>query len=189
MLGIRWRAFLPIAHTVLDLVVLAAWIWHGRALASREQGSAPSPRATLSVLSLQEESSERWDPPARSSPEFMLLASAALPAGILSVYLRPDSGTQRPGRFWDPTWLLIHEIAAALIWFLIGLWTETGNSILPKAMRLYLFVRCALVLLDVTVGGAAKGSVLQFLFWVWLAGFGLVSGFRRLVWLAGRVRA
>ena len=118
-------------------------------------------------------------PPA---PTFVLLVSGTLPAGIVSTYLRPNAGRQTRRKLWDPTWLLIHEAIAIPFWILMGILIDAGRSQMGKQMWFYLLTRGAFGLLDVAFGAAQFGilALAQGLFWLGLAGYGIVYGVRRL---------
>src|SRR6266700_7834356 len=118
----RYRWLLPAGHTVIDLFIAGIWIWQGH----KERAYAPPPPAVSHAADLQESAAVGWDP--RScwdceSPEFMLLVTGALPAGVISSLIRPGDE-----RFWDPRWFLILEALAIPSWFLIGARLDTGRS-------------------------------------------------------------
>jgi hypothetical protein len=95
---LRYRWLLPAGHTIIDLCVMGIWIWQGHVAALKEKAYLPQPPVVSHAADFQEDAAVGWDP--RScwdceSPEFMLLVTGALPAGIISSVIRPglrDSG-------------------------------------------------------------------------------------------------
>ena len=72
-----------------------------------EKAYLPEPPIVSHAADFQEDAAAGWDPQSCrdcESPEFMLLVTGALPAGIISSLIR--SGDER---FWDPGWFLILE--------------------------------------------------------------------------------
>jgi hypothetical protein len=176
MPNLRYRWALPVGHTVVDLVLLATWIWQGSLMWKGHKGDTASTPALRTVALLQD-ATVGWDPTyIPTPPKFVFLLSGTLPAGIVSMNVRPEAGWQRPGSLWDPVWLAIHETVAIPLWFLIGMWIDKGRSRLGKAMRFYLMGRGALVVLDAAFGIANFAVVIQGCFWIWLAGYGIVRG-------------
>jgi len=164
---------LPAGHTLIDVLLLAAWMWHAAVLLKHVQAERTQPRLLTSVALLQE--GIPWEPLyVPPPPKFVLLASGTLPAGIVSTTVRPGTWKQR--RIWDPLWLLIHEAVAIPLWFVIGMLIDTGRVHLGKVMSIYMAARFGFGILDAVFGLAQFFTLLQFLFWLWLTGYGFVHG-------------
>jgi hypothetical protein len=182
----RYRTLLPVAHTAIDLVLLATWIWHAVLVLNPEKSWSPPPGSAFSAAYARSESIG-WEPTAQCGPlepHFALLLTGTLPAGIVSGSLRPEAGWQTRHRLWDPAWLLIHEAAAIPFWFMMGTWLDSGRSRLARLMRAYLVGRLALALLAVSWTG--NWWTAQFLFWL---GLGVYSGLHGFQWLRRSARA
>jgi hypothetical protein len=88
-------------------------------------GDLPKPVATTAVL-YQEGEAVGWDPRTLPPPEgFMLLAGGTIPAGFISLELRPQAWWPTRGHLWDWIWFGIHESLAILFWFVMGRWLDT----------------------------------------------------------------
>ncbi|MCU1234098.1 MAG: hypothetical protein JWP63_2065, partial [Candidatus Solibacter sp.] len=64
-----------------------------------------------------------------------------MPAGLISISLRPQSAIITDGKRWDPLWFALHEVLAFACWFLLGRWADVGRPRLGKALAGYLAVR------------------------------------------------
>jgi hypothetical protein len=182
----RYRSLLPAAHTALDLLLLAAWIWHAMVLLNSPT-AWPHPQGNVLAAYARNESIG-WEPtPFRDPPDprFDLIRTGTLPAGIVSGSLRPEAGWQTRHRLWDPAWFLIHEAAAIPFWFLIGAWIDSGRHGLGRLMRGYLLGRIALALLAIAFP-ANYWVPLQVLFWLGLAVYGALRAPR---WLLRTARS
>jgi hypothetical protein len=184
---LRWRnrSLLPGGHAAIDVLLLAAWIWHAVVvLDSPRAWSRPRGNA-LAAYARNE--SIGWEPTSRggpSEPRFDLILTGALPAGIVSGSLRPEAGWQTRHRLWDPIWFLIHEAVAIPFWFLIGTWIDGGRSGLGRLMRGFLVGRMALALLAIAIS-ANCWVALQILFWLSLAVHGALRASRWLLRTVG----
>jgi hypothetical protein len=179
----RYRWLLPAGHTAIDLCILGIWIWQGQLAALKEKAYRPKPPVVSRPADSPEEVAIGWDP--RScwdceSPEFMLLATGALPAGIMSSVIRPGAGWQTREELWDPVWFLILEALAIPSWFLIGAWLDTGHSRLGHWMRRYLGARAVFASIFFARGLVRLATAIQFLFWLGLSSYAAV---RSLQWL------
>jgi hypothetical protein len=174
---LTYRSVLPAGHTLIDALLLTAWIWHATIMLKQEKAHLARPPVITTVVLLQEV--VPFEPlSVPPSPKFVLLASGTLPAGIVSTYLRPEAGQQWRSRFWDPVWFLIHEAIAIPFWFVLGMLIDIARAHLGRLMWIYLLARCVFGAVDAAFGIAQFFVLLQFLFWLWLAGFGLVQGVR-----------
>src|SRR5437870_2589702 len=126
-----YRCALPVAHTVLDLLLVLVWIYDGMLLKD-ERAHFVLPQTIATVAYPQENAAVTWDPPNPRTPEFVLLLSGTLPAGIIATNLRPEVGWHS----WDPIWLAIHETIAIALWLLIGALVDAGRPRLGKWMRI-----------------------------------------------------
>lgn len=180
----RYRSLLPAAHTAIDLLLVAAWIWHAVVVLNPESRSSRPAGSTVSAAYARNESIG-WEPITVGSlePHFALLLTGNLPAGILSGSIRPEAGWQTRHRLWDPVWLLVHEAAAIPFWFLMGAWLDSGRSNLARVMRAYLVGRIVLALL--AIAWAGNWWTVQFVFWLGFGAYGLLQGFH---WLRRTVR-
>jgi hypothetical protein len=178
---IRFRWLLPLGHAAVDLVLLAAWISYGASLIRQEKLRSS---ATIRLISFQDDSSVGWEPrpPPPPPPKFALLITGTLPAGVVSMSLRPEAWYITRHKLWDPVWLLIHEAVAIPFWFLMGLWIDTGRSRLRKVMLYYLIGRAGLGLLVLGPWTAPNfGILLQGLFWLGLGVYGFGCGVQSIV--------
>ena len=156
----RWT--LPAGHGLLDLLIVAAGLWHA--------SLAPSDLIRVAL----NQGSVDMEPPV---PGFLLLCSGALPAGYAASRVR-DGGRPLLGPS-DPLWLLIYEGIAFPFWFLLGGWIDLGRSRLERPMYYYLIARfCVAVLF--AFWRTELGALVQFLFWLCLAGYAVVCGLLRL---------
>ena len=168
----RYRSLLPFGHTAIDLLLVAAWMWHAGVVLNQERVWARPPGNLLSPAYAQNDSIGwspswiEWSP----DPRFVLVLTGTLPAGIVSGSVRPEAGWQTRHRLWDPVWLLIHEAVAIPFWFLAGTWLDSGRTRLLRTMQGYLVVRIALALLAIAFRG--NWWTVQFLFWLSLGGYG-----------------
>lgn len=83
-----------------------------------------------------------------------------------------------------PLWLLIHEAIAIPLWFVLGMLIDTGRAHLGRVMSIYMAARFGFGILDAALGLAQFFILVQFLFWLWLTGYGFVHGVN---WLARKV--
>jgi hypothetical protein len=169
----RYRWLLPAGHTAIDLVVLTLWLWQSNLPTHREKSSQPLfPVPTTTEANSQEDGTAvGWD--VRScwdctDPRFTLLASGTLPAGIISVSLRPGAGWQMRQKLWDPIWFLIHESLAIPFLFLLGMWIDAGRSRLGSSMWRYLAARGIFAPAFLALRVPHLGTMLQELFWLGL---------------------
>ncbi len=177
----RYRSLLPAGHTAIDLLLLAAWIWHA-VVVLNSANSWPQTRGNVLAAYARSESIG-WAPnPSREQPDprFDLIRTGTLPAGLVSCALRPEAGWQTRHRLWDPIWLLIHEGVAIPFWFLIGAWIDGGRPSLARLMRAFLLGRLALALLAIAFS-ANCWAPLQVLFWLGLAVYGALRAPRWLL--------
>jgi hypothetical protein len=179
----KYRGLLPAGHAAIDVLLLAAWIWHAvvvlnpRKAWSRPQGNA--------LAAYAQSESIGWSPSRLScyrepDPRFALILTGTLPAGIVSVSVRPEAGWQTRHRLWDPIWFVLHEAVAIPLWFLIGTWIDSGRSGLVRLMGSYLAGRIALALLAIAIPWNG-GVSLQILFWLGLAAYGALRASRGLL--------
>jgi hypothetical protein len=139
--GLRYRRILAVGHTFLDFLLLSVWIWHCASLVKNEKHA----RIIAPAMLLQDDSGVGWDPIyTPPPPEFMLLATGSMPAGMVSMSLRPKAWRVTRHKLWDPVWFLLHESLAVPFWFLIGWRIDLGRSQLRKLMLFYLPARCGL---------------------------------------------
>ena len=180
----RYRTLLPIGHTAVDLLLLAAWIWHAAVVLNPPKATSHGYGNALAASAREE--SIGWEPTRYGPPEprFALILTGTVPAGIISSAVRPEAGWQTRHRLWDPLWFLVHEAVAIPFWFLTGVWLDRGRSRLGATMQAYLACRIALALLN--LAGNAFGGSLQVFFWFGLAGYGVLRASR---WLLGTARA
>jgi len=69
-----YRWMLPAGHTLIDVLLLAAWMWHATVLLKYVKAERPQPRLLTSVALLQE--GIPWEPLyVPPPPKFVLLAS------------------------------------------------------------------------------------------------------------------
>ncbi len=161
-------------HAVVDLLLLAFWIWHAAVVLNPlTQSRKQLPANALAAYAATE--SIGWDPQVYSTPDrhFALMLTGTLPAGIVSYAVRPEAGWQTHRRLWDPIWLLVHESVAIPFWFLLGMWLDTGRSKLVPAMRAYVLLRVVLAVMAMVLP-THTWWIPQFLFWLTLAGYGLL---------------
>jgi hypothetical protein len=161
---------------LIDLLLLATWIWHATVVLSPERSQATRPGSSMTAAYAASESIG-WDPTPYSHPNarFALMLTGTLPAGVISSSIRPEAGWQTRHRLWDPVWLLVHEAVAIPLWFLVGTWLDAGRANLGRLMGIYLMGRVALAALTITLPGDQKWWALQFLFWVGLGGYGALQ--------------
>ena len=173
----RFRWLLPFGHMLIDLVLVAAWVWHGTTLLTQDKARA-AVRTAANVLLVQESDTVEWEPRQMPPPpKFGLILTGTLPAGVISGSLRPKCWWVTRRKVWDPIWLFIHQGVAIPLWFLIGLRIDAGSSPLRRVMLSYLLLRGGFVLLVFGPSSAANiGSGFQFLFWVGMTGYGIVRG-------------
>lgn len=156
-------------------------MWHATLLLKHVNADQTRPPVLTSVALLQE--GIPWEPLyVPPPPKFVLLASGTLPAGFVSTTVRPETWKQR--RIWDPLWLLIHEAIAIPLWFVLGMLIDTGRAHLGRVMSIYMAARFGFGILDAALGLAQFFILVQFLFWLWLTGYGFVHGVN---WLARKV--
>ena len=171
----RYRSLLPVAHTLLDLLLLGFWIWHATVVFNPPihsiRGTRPSVMAAYAATE-----SIGWNPSVYSTPDrhFALMLTGTLPAGIISYSVRPEAGWQTRHRLWDPLWLLIHEAIAIPFWFVIGAWLDTGRSRLARLMRDYVLLRLLTAVLAMALP-AHNWWIPEFLFWLALGGYALLQ--------------
>jgi hypothetical protein len=175
----RYRWLLPAGHTAIDLCILGIWIWQGH----MDRAYLPQPPVVSRANDSPEEVAVGWEP--RScwdceSPEFILLITGALPAGIISSVIRLGAGRQTSEKLWDPAWFLILEALAIPSWFLIGARLDTGRSRLGHWMRRYLGARAVFASVSFARGLARLATVVQVLFWLGLVIYAAVQS---LMWL------
>jgi len=187
LMMLRWRnrSLLPAGHAAIDLLLLAAWIWHAVVVLDSPRAFSRPRGNALAAYARNE--SIGWEPTTRggpSDPRFDLILTGTLPAGIVSGSLRPEAGWQTRHRLWDPIWFLIHEAAAIPFWFLMGGWIDDGRSGLGRLMRGYLVGRIALALLAVAIAGNCWAA-LQVLFWLVLGVYGALRASRWLLRTVG----
>jgi hypothetical protein len=170
----RNRSLLPVSHALIDLLLLAFWIWHAAIVLDPLTGAARGTRSNV-LAAYAETESIGWDPAVYSTPDrhFALMLTGTLPAGMVSYALRPEAGWQTHNRLWDPVWLLIHEAVAIPFWFLLGAWLDTGRSRLLRTMRAYLALRLVLAVMSIILP-AHTWWIPQFLFWIGLGGYALL---------------
>jgi hypothetical protein len=167
-----YRYLLPGAHTLLDLLLAVLWMYHS----TQPEGHATRlllPQTT-SNIAYPQENGVTWDPkPYAPAPEFALLLSGTLPAGIIATILRPETGP-----IADLGWLAIYETIAIPTWLVIGALVDAGRPHLAKWMRIYLFARFLFAATGVAL--RADGPVwflLSSLFWLILCCYGFVYAF------------
>jgi hypothetical protein len=98
MVRVKFRWILPIGHLVIDCILLGALIVYSNSHAYR--GDSGSSRTLILV---QESGSVEWDPRTMGPPgSFSAIISGNLPAGLVSVFLRPEAGIVGGRRRWDP---------------------------------------------------------------------------------------
>jgi hypothetical protein len=180
MTRVRCRYLLPFGHTLIDCILLVAFVMHLSRPFGREGAIHPPSRARP-VLLLQESDSFEWDPRTASPPgPFMLITSGNLPAGLISDVVRPEAGFVRRGQPWHHMWFLLQEAVASSCWFLIGLWIDMARPRLGKVMMAYLTLRLLLAF----TGAYEIGWRIQISFWMgfmaWLVGLGIYRAIRLL---------
>jgi hypothetical protein len=144
-------------------------------------------RIIAPAMLLQEDGGVAWDPIyVPPPPEFMLLASGSLPAGMVSMSLRPKAWWATRQRIWDPVWFLLHEALAVPLWFLIGWRIDLGRSQLKKLMLIFLLARWGFGAIDIVSGAARIGAALQCLFWLGVAVYTVISAMAWIYRWAGR---
>jgi hypothetical protein len=181
----RFGTLLPAGHTAIDLILLAAWIWHAVVVLNAKKAWPHAPGNALAAYARNE--SIGWEPtPHRSLPDprFDLIRTGTLPAGMVSSSIRPEAGWQTRHRLWDPIWFAIHEAAAIPFWFIIGVWLDTGRSGLGRLMQAYLAGRAALAVVATAIPGNCWAA-LQVLFWLGLGVYGALRASRWLLRTAG----
>src|SRR6185312_13605868 len=100
---------LPVGHTLIDMLLLAAWINYGMTFLRNEKRSADTKLRVIPVV-LTQDDGVPWDPrPMPPPPKFELLLTGTLPAGAVSISMRPECWWITRQKHWDPWWLLIHE--------------------------------------------------------------------------------
>lgn len=163
----RLQLILPVAHVLIDCILLASLIHQANQM-YRPRTSAPPSHSVVPVL-LQDDPSLEWVPMYDSVPEpFMVLSSGNLPAGLLSDVIRPKAAQVTPGRRWDPVWFFLNETFSIGCWFLIGRWADGGHIRLGRISMVYAVAR---IVIAVT-GSYSVGWRIQVLFWL---GLGLLS--------------
>lgn len=162
----RWR--LPIWHFLVDCAALALLIWQTQTLFNKATAHAFARPATAPVLFVQEADAPGWDfhydyPPPSA---FVFLDVGNPVAMVVSALARPEAYVPIHRRLWDPWWFLIYESVALPIWFLVGMWAESGQAGLRQTMNSYLILRiCCLPFLAIEAT-ARIGQILELLFWL-----------------------
>ena len=177
---VRLQLILPVAHVLIDCILLASLIHQANQM-YRPRTSAPPSHSVVPVL-LQDDPSLEWVPMYDLVPEpFMVLSSGNLPAGLLSDVIRPKAGLVTPGRRWDPVWFLFNETFSVGCWFLIGRRADDGHVRLGRILMVY----AALRLVIAVTGSYSVGWRIQALFWlclgVWSVGVLLSRAARALL--------
>ena len=95
-----------------------------------------------------------WPP---EEVKFILVGTP--PAAVVSMVARP--AWYKIGRILDVTWLLIHEVAAGLFWFLVGRRLDRRGVRVPKVLLAYLAGRLVLA-----ACGMRDAAGLEMLFWL-----------------------
>lgn len=181
MMRVKWRYALPLLHTLIDCILLAALIAYSNRVFRPQKSTLAGPTPLTFALFLQENSIE-FDPRPSSPPgPFSLIMTGNLPAGVLSGVLRPEAGFIRARQRWDPLWFLIHESLSLSFWYLIGAWIDRGHVRFAVVMIIYFGLRLLLAL----SGSGEVGWKSQTVFWMglllWLVGV----GFSKLIRVAG----
>jgi hypothetical protein len=192
--SVRYRIRLPVAHTLIDSVLVAAWIWHGYLLI-RQQERRDLSLLPAAALRMAAQDGVEWKPiHLPPPPEFNLILTGTMPAGMVSMALRPDAWRVYRHTVWDPVWFAIHEAIAIVFWFLIGARIDSGHRALVRTMWLYLCARGGFAVLSIALGIAAPGAAFQSLFWFGLFLYAILRAVWRLVlqvdlWRERRTRA
>ena len=172
MMQVKWRYALPLLHTLIDCILLAALIAYSNRVFRPEKSTLPRPTPLTFALFFQENSVE-FDPRPSSPPgPFSLIMTGNLPAGLLSAVLRPEAGFIRARQRLDPFWFLIHESLSFSFWYLIGAWIDRGHVRFGVVMITYFGLRLLLAI----SGSGEVGWKIQTVFWMgllfWLVGVG-----------------
>jgi hypothetical protein len=175
---VKFRWLLPIAHALIDCVLLVSLIRHADHLL-RHKAANQRPSANVQPALLQEGGSVEWIPMYDSPPgPFLVLMSGDLPAGLLSGILRPGAYVVNRVQRWDPIWFFMHEAFSFACWYLIGRWADTGRLQLGWVMIGYVVAR----LLVALTGLYDVGWRAEVLFWLcfalWVLGLGLSRAVR-----------
>ena len=163
MARLRYRYLLPLGHALVDVIVLSHFIW-GAHHVLQSENNLRSP-----TMLYAQETVERWDfrpicsaPP----PDLTLLATGTLPAGLISLAVRPEANWRNCDRLWDPAWFAIHETTSLLFWFLVGWWSDSPGAPLRRLLGGYLLLRFALIPLCWLPAWSEAGARVQMLFWL-----------------------
>jgi hypothetical protein len=170
---VKFRWILPIGHLAIDCILLGALIVYSNSHAYRGD-SGWKAISKSSLIFVQESGTVEWDPRTTGPPgSFSVIMSGNLPAGLVSVFLRPEAGIVGGRRRWDPSWFLLHQAVSLPFWYSLGIWADAGNVRLGKVLLVYLVVR----FLVAVSGSYNVGWRVQILFWwsliLWAAGLGL----------------
>jgi hypothetical protein len=115
---IRYRWILPIGHTAVDVLLLAAWISYGVMLLRHEKTFSSVQPIVTQVL-LQNDTVE-WEPRATPPPpRFELLLTGAFPAGMVSATVRP--------KCW---WITRKMARSGLGLLILGPWSAANVGVL-----------------------------------------------------------
>lgn len=99
--------------------------------------------------------------------------------------MRPSAGVITHKKLWDPIWFLIHEVAAGLIWFAIGVGLEWRFFRIQRLMIAYLAARLIFAFLLRAHGIANAGWRIEVLYWL---GFGGYTVFCVVRWMLSKRR-
>ena len=173
---VRLQWLLPIAHALIDCILVVSLIQYADHMFGRKAASVPR-LATVQPALLQEDSSVRLIPTWDTTPgPFLVLSSGNLPAGLLSDVLRPGAGLYTPEQRWDPFWVFLNEVFSFACWGLIGRWVDAGRVPLGRILVGYVVARLLIAL----TGTYDIGWRVQVLFWVGFALWSLGLGLSRL---------
>jgi hypothetical protein len=174
---VRYRVWLPLAHTLIDSVLVAAWIWHAHGLIRIERQKDLSRVQTVILSIAAPQDSVEWEPiRVPPPPEFQVILTGTAPAGMVSMALRPDAARVYRQTLWDPIWFAIHEAFAIPFWLLLGLRFDSGHRMLGRTMGTYVCARGIFAMLSIGLGIARPGAAFQSLFWLALFIYALIRG-------------
>ena len=179
-----YRWVLPLAHLMIDAVLLGLFIAQGAPIYPRDGNLIR--RSPTRVLRVQEGSSIDWDPASvNPSPRFLLLAAGNLPAAFISGGVRPRAHVQTRLHLWDPIWFGIHETMSSAIWFLIGAGIDARRFLLRREMVAFCGARALCIALLPALNVARLAASLEMVAWlafaIWCVGWlvlRLISSFR-----------